>query len=168
MKSTARGYNPSTKKKINTKKVRKPIVILRKKKPSPPPPPVPKKDFLENIPFQFRKHVYRHIESIMPPIPWAVGIREEVTKRLIFLDEYTGKRLKVRKLIRWKLKTICKSEPYLKLVVAGGIRHGFDGYTEPIQKKHQKAARNFLSKMKLKKKNLARNSRKNHNLKKVM
>jgi len=179
---------PSSKKKINPSKNRKTVVVLRKKstakpkrkpkfekariiakpkpkKPKAPPPP-PKKHFLDNIPINFRKHVYKHIESIMPPIPWAVGIKKEVEKRLIPLDEYYGKKLKVRRLIRWKLKMIANDTDYIRLVAAGGKRYGFDGYTEPISDLHIKNAKRILTIKAEKKKKVDSKAKKNHTLKK--
>jgi hypothetical protein len=178
---------PSSKKKINPSKNRKTVVVLRKKstaktkrkpkfekariiakpkpkKPKAPPPP--KKHFLDNIPINFRKHVYKHIESIMPPIPWAVGIKKEVEKRLIPLDEYKGKKLKVRRLIRWKLKMIANDTDYIRLVAAGGKRYGFDGYTETISDLHIKNAKRILTIKAEKKKKVDSKAKKNHTLKK--
>lgn len=137
---------PKDKKTANTP----PPAAKKKKAKIPPPPPRPKhlrvRDNLriDLVPILFRKAVYRHIDSLMPPIPWAVGIKKQLLTRMLDLPEYQGKKKRLRRCIEVKLMTIANKTEYLESVVGGNVRHGFDGYTEPITDEQKNFAAELL------------------------
>ncbi len=98
----------------------------------------------------------------MPPIPWAVGIRDELTAIMTAMPEYDGKKTKLKKLIRWKIKMVSKSDPYLKALIHCDYRHGFNGKLYPIEEMHRQVAANYLKlkeKKRLKYESNAKNNR---------